>query len=90
MSFASPVPGAPYYYKIKYQVHLIIIRENTNKQVLHKHALSFSSPVTFDIFRLGQWAIGYVTGDGNILQTIPQVPANLYMNHWNFFQGISF
>jgi E3 ubiquitin-protein ligase CBL len=22
--------------------------------------------------RLGQWAIGYVTGDGNILQTIPQ------------------
>ena len=23
--------------------------------------------------RLGQWAIGYVTGDGNILQTIPQV-----------------
>ena len=21
--------------------------------------------------RLGQWAIGYVTGDGNILQTIP-------------------
>ena len=75
MSFASPVPGAPYYYKRKYQVHLIIIiiRENTNKQVLHKHALSFSSPVTFDIFRLGQWAIGYVTGDGNILQTIPQV-----------------
>lgn len=22
--------------------------------------------------RLGQWAIGYVTGDGEILQTIPQ------------------
>lgn len=22
--------------------------------------------------RLGQWAIGYVTGDGDILQTIPQ------------------
>ena len=22
--------------------------------------------------RLGQWAIGYVTADGNILQTIPQ------------------
>jgi len=22
--------------------------------------------------RLGQWAIGYVTGDGQILQTIPQ------------------
>ena len=24
------------------------------------------------LIRLGQWAIGYVTADGNILQTIPQ------------------
>ena len=33
----------------------------------------FSYVFRLSCTRLGQWAIGYVTSDGNILQTIPQV-----------------
>lgn len=33
---------------------------------------SFSYVFRLSCTRLGQWAIGYVTVDGNILQTIPQ------------------
>ena len=32
----------------------------------------FSYVFRLSCTRLGQWAIGYVTADGNILQTIPQ------------------
>ena len=32
----------------------------------------FSYVFRLSCTRLGQWAIGYVTTDGNILQTIPQ------------------
>ena len=32
----------------------------------------FSYVFRLSCTRLGQWAIGYVTSDGNILQTIPQ------------------
>lgn len=32
----------------------------------------FSPNARLSCTRLGQWAIGYVTGDGEILQTIPQ------------------
>ena len=32
----------------------------------------FSYVFRLSCTRLGHWAIGYVTGDGNILQTIPQ------------------
>lgn len=34
--------------------------------------LCFSYVFRLSCTRLGQWAIGYVTADGNILQTIPQ------------------
>ena len=41
--------------------------------VLHKVILQSYMRICHEIFvRLGQWAIGYVTADGNILQTIPQ------------------
>jgi hypothetical protein len=33
---------------------------------------TFSYVFRLSCTRLGQWAIGYVTADGNILQTIPQ------------------
>ena len=44
-------------------------------QCLYKSFFSFSlSSYVFRLSctRLGQWAIGYVTAEGNILQTIPQ------------------
>ena len=61
--------------------------------------MSFASPVQGDLFktislfhlsffRLGQWAIGYVTGDGNILQTIPQVANHTLRLHWNLIHSI--
>jgi E3 ubiquitin-protein ligase CBL len=43
------------------------------KARLQKYALKPGSYVfRLSCTRLGQWAIGYVTADGNILQTIPQ------------------
>jgi len=43
------------------------------KARLHRHINKPGSYVfRLSCTRLGQWAIGYVTGDGNILQTIPQ------------------
>jgi hypothetical protein len=40
------------------------LQKYINKQGSYVYRLSCT--------RLGQWAIGYVTGDGQILQTIPQ------------------
>ena len=43
------------------------------KARLHRHINKPGSYVfRLSCTRLGQWAIGYVTADGNILQTIPQ------------------
>ena len=43
------------------------------KARLHRHINKPGSYVfRLSCTRLGQWAIGYVTSDGNILQTIPQ------------------
>ncbi len=45
-------------------------------QIIFKAYLIFVSLSSYvfrlSCTRLGQWAIGYVTVDGNILQTIPQ------------------
>jgi len=37
-----------------------------------RHAFAVSYVFRLSCTRLGQWAIGYVTSDGQILQTIPQ------------------
>jgi len=37
-----------------------------------KFSCCFSYVFRLSCTRLGQWAIGYVTADGKILQTIPQ------------------
>ena len=41
-------------------------------QCEHVRSLFFSYVFRLSCTRLGQWAIGYVTKDGTILQTIPQ------------------
>ena len=52
------------------------LEDNSVLQVkarLHRHINKPGSYVfRLSCTRLGQWAIGYVTADGNILQTIPQ------------------
>ena len=45
----------------------------TKLSLKHSSFLSFTSYIfRLSCTRLGQWAIGYVTAEGTILQTIPQ------------------
>lgn len=52
---------------------------NLEGKILHSKSIAFTNNFFLRSYvfrlsctRLGQWAIGYVTADGNILQTIPQ------------------
>lgn len=58
--------------KMQQDIVLILNVNVISERLILTFIKCFSYVFRLSCTRLGQWAIGYVTGDGDILQTIPQ------------------